>query len=370
MVGAIKSLFQRGGGSLLGVELSPEEIAVAQVKQQGSGIKLEQYATIAMPEGAMEEGRILDPDLVGMTLTELLEDRKIKPGPVASAIPGREVIVRLLKLSADLSDGDLRQVVLQQEAELYIPFDRDAADIDYQILGVEADEDGTPQREVLLVATPKEVVDNYLEALRAANLQPRCIEPASFSILRSIQSQLPLSRQEAVAVVAINYESTEINIVVAGVPQFTRTIAMGTLQMQDVLGQALNTPASSTGPLLQSLKLPIVRADDSAMGEIQSGSSSAAGTAVARVLTELAEEIQRSIDFYANQENSATVSQILLAGSGTIVRQIDLFFSQQLNLTVQLANPLSGVTLPASVEVPEERQAAVGVAIGLGMREF
>lgn len=369
MVGAIKNLFQRGGSSLLGVELSPERITVAQVKQQGAGLKLEQYATTDMPEGAMEEGRILDPDLVGMMLTELLEERKIKPGPVASAIPGREVIVRLLKLSADLSDGDLRQVVLQQEAELYIPFDRDAADIDYQILGVEADEDGTPQREVLLVATPKEVVDNYLEALRAANLQPRCIEPASFAILRSIQSQLPLGRQEAVAVVAINFESTEISIIVAGVPQFTRTIAIGTAHMQDVLGQALNTPATSTGPLLQSLKLPIVSADDTT-SEVQSSSSSAAGSAVARVLTELAEEIQRSIDFYANQESSTTVSQILLAGSGTIVRQIDIFFSQQLNLTVQLANPLSGMTLPTSVDVPEERQAAVGVAIGLGMREI
>ncbi|MEO0852428.1 MAG: type IV pilus assembly protein PilM [Cyanobacteria bacterium J06648_11] len=368
MVDAIRNLFRGGSDSLLGVELSSEKIAVAQLKRQSSGVKLEQYVTAEMPEGAMEEGRILDPDLVGMTLTELLEENKIKPGPVASAIPGREVIVRLLKLSADLSDGDLRQVVLQQEAELYIPFDRDAADIDFQMLGIEADDDGNPQREVLLVATPKEVVDNYLEALRAANLQPRCIEPASFAVLRSIQAQLPLSREEAVAVVAIGYESTEIGIIVAGVPQFTRTIAIGTAQMQEVLGQALNTPASSTASLLQSLKLPIVRADESAMNEAPS--SSAAGASVARVLTELAEEIQRSIDFYANQESSTTVSQVLLAGSGTIVRQIDLFFSQQLNLNVQLANPLSGVIVPTSVDIPEDRQASVGVAIGLGMREF
>ncbi|MFS8907251.1 type IV pilus biogenesis protein PilM, partial [Synechococcus sp. OH2] len=237
------------GGSrtqtLLGVDINAERIAVAQLKKQGNGrYRLVHYHSVEMPEGAMIEGRILDPDTVGLTLANLLNEYKVPTNlPVATAVPVREAIVRLIRLPADLPADELRRVVLEQEAELYIPYPRDQADVDYQPLGLDLSQDGIERIEVLLVAIPKEVVDNYLAVLQAANLKARCVELASFSLIRTIRDQLTqYSPQEAVLLSSIGYDSSEISILVNGIPQFTRTVNIGTIHMRQVLAQALNLP--------------------------------------------------------------------------------------------------------------------------------
>ncbi|MGK7906027.1 MAG: type IV pilus biogenesis protein PilM [Synechococcus sp.] len=361
-----KNLFSGGGrNNLLGVDLTPELISVVLMKQQGAGIKLANYASTPMPVGAMEDGRVLDPIAVGSTLRQLLGDNRIKQSAAAGAIPGREAIVRLLRLPPDLQEDELRDTVLNQEAELFIPFPRDEADIDYQPLGIQVSPDGTEEMEVLLVAVPREIVDNYAEVLNAAGLEAKSIELSSFAIIRSIQDQLvQFGPQEAVALAAIGVESTEIDIIVSGIPQFTRTIGIGTAQMQEVLGQALNVPASTADNLLKSIKLPLVDVD---LGERPAGNPGS--SAVARVLVDLADELQRSIEFYASQDGSAPVVQILLAGAGATLGDIDVFMGQQMGQTVILANPLGGVSIPSSIDISEAERPSLGVAVGLGLRE-
>ena len=362
-----KGLFSGGGSdTLLGVDITPETISVAQLKQQGSNLKLDKFLTTSTPNGAMEDGQIFNPEAIGIALSELLSDNSIKQTQVASAIPGREAVVRLLRLPADLPEDELRNTVLNQEAELYIPFSRDEADIDYQPLGITVSPDGTEETEVLLVATPKNIVDNHLAVLAAASLTPVCVELASFSLVRAIKDQLAqYSQSEAIALASINYDATEISIVVSGIPQFTRTINIGTAQMHQVLGQAINVPAATADSLLKALNLPIVDAEEGGGGRPTNPGSAA----VARVLTDLADEIQRSIEFYGSQDGSASVVQILLAGTGATLKEVDVFLSQQLNQTVLPIDPLGNLAVSSGVEITDAARPAVAVAVGLSMRE-
>jgi type IV pilus assembly protein PilM len=56
---------------------------------------------------------------------------------------------------AELDDKELREMVLNHEAGLYLPYPREEADVDYQKLGYFVDEDGIEKVQVLLVATRK-----------------------------------------------------------------------------------------------------------------------------------------------------------------------------------------------------------------------
>lgn len=365
------------GGSktqtMLGVDINPERIAVAQLKKQGNGrYRLAHYHSVEMPEGAMIEGRILDPGTIGLALMNLLNENKVPTNlPTATAVPVREAIVRLIRLPADLPADELRRVVLEQEAELYIPYPRDQADVDYQPLGLDLSQDGIERIEVLLVAIPKEVVDNYLEVLRAANLKVRCVELASFSLIRTIREQLTqYGPQEAVLLSSIGYESSEISILVNGIPQFTRTVNIGTIHMRQVLAQSLNLPISRTGDLLQSLKLPLISPTDVLSTGEQPITGNPGVTAVMRVISDLADEIKRSIDFFINTESSAPVIKVLLAGPGASIGQMDGFLSQSLSMAVELVDPFGNITVPDSLELPLEERPAMGVALGLSLREY
>ncbi|MEN9205465.1 MAG: type IV pilus assembly protein PilM, partial [Thermostichales cyanobacterium DRC_bins_46] len=355
-------LFGKKSSKLIGVELSPEKVVVSQIKRQGKTNRLTHLAEAPMPDGAMLEGRINEPAAVGEILKELIAQHKIPAGTgVVTGLPGRDAIVRLIRVKADLSEEELRRAVIEEEAPLYIPYTRDQADIDYQPLGLELSADNTERLEVLLVATPKELVDNYIEAIRLANLSVKCVELNSFSVIRTIKDQLAqFSSQEAVVLAIIGYESTEINVIVNGIPHFSRTVTLGTTHMQQMLGQALNMPPSRAKELLSSIKLPVISPTESlATGERVSTNPGVA--AVTRVMADLADELRRSMDFYLNQPGSVPIARLILAGSGAGITYVDGYLGNRLGIATELADPFASVALPDNLEIALNQRPALGV---------
>ena len=163
----------------------------------------------------------------------------------------REAIIRIIPVPAELDEAELRDMVLNHEAALYLPYPREEVDLDYQKLGFFEDEDGIEKIQVLLVATRREVTDSYMDTLGQAGLQVDVLEINSFSVIRTIREQLrQFGSSEAAVLVDVEFDSTEIAIVVDGVPQFSRTVPIGTFQMQNALSRAMNLPASRNPEIL------------------------------------------------------------------------------------------------------------------------
>lgn len=354
----------------IGVELTPDRINVAQVRRKGQSFRLTQLASAEVPEGVFHEGQILDPPTMADLIQELFAEHKLNANVVATAIPGgRDTVTRIIPVPAELDDNELREMVLNQEAGLYLPFPREEADVDYQKLGFFVDEDGIEKVQVLLVATQKEVTDNYLMTFQQAGLDVDILEISSFSLIRTIREQLrQFTPQEAVAIVDIEFENTEISIVLDGVPHFSRTVPIGTHQIHSALRHAMNLkPTRDTGQL-QGMTIPVAPMDS--VGVPQMGAATNPGTvAMIRVLGELADELRRSIDFYLNQGEELEVAQLMLSGPGAAIGQLDEFFSQRLSLPATQIDPISTLALEVEGEDLDIQRPGLGVVIGLGLRE-
>jgi type IV pilus assembly protein PilM len=354
----------------IGVELAPDRINVAQLRKQGQALKLVTLASTPLPEGMFQESQILDPPGIAELLQEVLTEQKIKTRQVASAVlGGRDTVTRIIPVPAELDDIELREMVLNQEAGLYLPFPREEADVDYQKLGLFVDDDGIEKFRVLLVATRKEVTDAYIRTFEAAGLKLNVLEIASFSLIRTIRDQLrQFSAQEAVAIVDIEFENTEISIAVDGVPEFSRAVPIGTYQIQSALSRAMNLPPSRSTDLLQGMTIPIIPSDTlgstSKMGGTNPGSA-----AMLRIIGELADELRRSIDFYLNQGEDLEVAQLLLAGPGAAIGQLDEFFTQRLSLPCSQVDPVTALGLEVEQEIPPTQRPGLSVVLGLGLRE-
>ncbi len=135
----------------VGIELAPERINIAQISKQRQGFKLAALSSFPVPEGIFQDGQIVDSPALAELITSALAESKIKAQRVATAVPGRESLVRLIPLPAELDDRELREMVLNHEAGLYLPYPREEADVDYQKLGYFVDEDGIEKVQVLLV---------------------------------------------------------------------------------------------------------------------------------------------------------------------------------------------------------------------------
>jgi len=366
MFNSFKNLFAKKGNGI-GLEIAPERINIVQLRKQGQTYKLVTFVTEEVPEGIIEEGRILDSPALAELIRETLDKNNIKAKKIATAVPMRESIIRLIPIPSELDDQELKDMVLNHEAGLYLPYPREEVDLDYQKLGFFEDEDGIEKVQVLLVATRREVTDMYLETFEQAELEIDVLEINSFALIRTIREQLrAFGPQEAVVLVDIEFESTEIAIIVDGVPQFSRTVPIGTFQLQSALSRAMNLPTKRDTEMLQGMTIPNTPVDGLRTGATGINPGMAA---LLRVLGELTDELRRSIDFYLNQSSDYEVAQLLLAGPGGGIGQLDEFFTNRLSLPAEQIDPVTALSLEMDEEIPEILRPGLGVALGLGLRE-
>lgn len=352
----------------VGIELASDRINIVQMRKQRQGLKVESLRTFPVPEGIIIDGQINDSPRMAEIIQAAIAESKIKASRVATCIPGRDAIVRVVPVPAELDNQELREMVLNHEAALYLPYPREEADVDYQKLGYFVDEDGIEKVQVLLVATRKELTDTYINTFAEAGLIVDVLEINSFALIRTIRDQLRLfGSQEAAVLVDIEFDSTEIAIIINGVPHFSRTVPIGTYQLQAALSRAMNLPTSRDMDMLMDMTIPAQPADVNKTG--LTGANPGMGQML-KVLGELSDELRRSIDFYINQSEELEVAQILLAGIGGGLQQLDEFFTQRLGFPTTQIDPIRDLSLQVDAEKysPVQRPG-LGIVLGLGMRE-
>ena len=359
MVKAFTNFFGKSSKGI-GIELAPERVNVVQLRKNRQNLKIESLTTVPVPEGIFVDGQIADSVGMSEIIQQAIAESKTKATRVATCIPGRYSIVRLIPVPSELDDKELRDMILNHEASLYLPYPREEADVDYQKLGYFMDEDGIEKVQVLLVATRKDVTQTYLNTFEQAGLTVDILEINSFALIRTVRDQLRLfGPEEAAVLVDIEFDSTEIAIIINGVPEFSRTVPIGTYQLQTALSRAMKLPASRDMDMLESMTIP-----NSGVTGSNPGMAS-----MLRVLEELADELRRSIDFYLNQSKNLEVAQILLAGPGGGLPQIDEFFIQRLSLPTTQIDPITSLSLEIDAEkYPLIKRPGLGIVLGLGMR--
>ncbi|MBD2139765.1 type IV pilus assembly protein PilM [Anabaena sp. FACHB-1237] len=368
MVEALSRFFSKSNRGI-GVELAPQRVNVVELRKHRSKIKIESLTTVPVPEGIIVDGHIANSLEMAEIIQEAIAESKTKASRVATSIPGRDAIVRLIPVPSELDDKELHEIIFDHEASLYLPYPREHADIDYQKLDYFVDEDGIEKVKVLLVATPKEVTKTYLQTFQQAGLVIDVLEINSFALIRTIRDQLRLfAPEEAAVLVDIEFDNTEIAIIINGVPQFSRTVPIGTYQLQSAVNRAINLPITrDTTELAQISILGNNSMDTNSTGLT---SSNPAVSAMVRVLGELTNELRRSIDFYLSQHQNLEVAQILLAGPGGGLQEIDEFFAQRLSLPTTKIDPIACLSLDVEPDkYPIIQRPGLGIVLGLGMRE-
>ncbi len=365
MFSRLSNVFSRKSASV-GLEITPERLNLVQLSAKGQSYRLKKFANLSIPEGIFEEGKIIDSPALAEIIQDLLKEQKITTKKVATAVAMREAIIRMLPVPAELDEQELQDLVLNHEAALYLPYPREEVDLDYQKLGLFEDEDGIEKVQVLLVATRKEVTDSYLDTFQQAGLEVDVLEISSFALIRTIREQLrQFGSREAAVLIDIEFDSTEIAIIVDGVPQFSRTVPIGTFQMQNALSRAMNLPSSRNPEILQGMTIPVSQFDTlSTQGtDVNPGMN-----ALMRVMGELTDELRRSINFYLNQSEDLELVQLLLAGPGGGLIQLDEYFTQRLSIPTIKVDPFESLMIETDQTFSEVERPSLATALGLGLR--
>ena len=201
---------------VVGLDIGSCAIKLVEIEHTRNGRALKNFGMVGVPQGAIVEGSIKDIEAVSVAMRNLFENLRVNNRNVAVSLSGYAVIAK--KIELDRTDETGLEAVIQEEAEKHIPFDINDVNIDFAVLPrVKSDEDeddkkGTaaPQTmDVMLVAAKKDVVEEYINLVNAADLNPVILDVDVFAL----QNAMEISVEDPMGSFAIiNIGANELQI--------------------------------------------------------------------------------------------------------------------------------------------------------------
>ena len=346
-------LFKRK--ELLGLDLGSNSIKLVQLNSGKQGWQLVKLGIAYLPPEAIVDGSIIDSMTVADTIRGLVKEHGGTVKSVASALTGHSVIIKKVSLPV-MSEENLAESI-QWEAEQYIPFPVADVNIDFQILDVETETSG--QMDVMLVAVKKDVINDYVNVIKDAGLEPAVIDVDSFALENMLEVNYTLEPNENVAIVNVGASITVLSILAGGVTVFTRAIPMGGNQFAEEIQKALNISFKDA----ESVKLgQAVEGVDVALVEPM----------MARLADKLAVEIKRSIEFFLGGSAGTYVNRIFLSGGASRSKGLHSTIEERCAIPVEMINPFQNITCNEKNFDPDylsEMAPSFAVGLGLAMRQ-
>lgn len=341
---------------LLGLDIGSGSIKMLQLKESTGKLKVERFGMKPLPAEMIVDGSIMDGLGVVTAIKELATEQKLKNKHVALSISGTSVIVKKITLPP-MSEEELDKQI-KFEAEQYIPFDINDVYLDFHILSQENQSAaGQGEMEVLLVATKRDKLNDYANAVREAGLTPKVVDVDAFAVENMYCVNYDVSPAELIAIVNIGASVMNINILKGGVSAFTRDIAIGGNRYSE--------------RIQQDLGLSLEDAEAAKKGQLPDVNADALHQAIAALDEEVATEIGRSFDYFRTTSPDEDIARIVLCGGCSKIKSLPGKIAEHLGIETSVVNPFKKLDTTAMKKSHEELQRVApeaAVVVGLALR--
>ena len=317
---------------LVGVDIGSHAIKIVEIDQNNKGRFLKNLGIIGLPRNAIREGDIVEQEAVAGALKKLFGNLKIRNQNVAVALSGYPVMAKRITLPA--AKREEIDATIHEQAEQYIPFDINDVNLDFDILdrgepSLEDAAEGDQSLDVMLVAAKKDVIDAYVNLLKAAGLNPGVLDVDVFALQNAAETSIP-GETEGYAIVNVGAEELGINTVVEGTSLFSRDSSFGGSQI--------------TNLIMRHFDVDFETAEEIKVGAVEGKPwDKKLETGVAGVVADWVQEIKRALDFVETTYPNKTIGKIFVCGGSCRITGFQKYLEAHTGLPVRELNPFSGL---------------------------
>ncbi|MHC2994427.1 MAG: type IV pilus assembly protein PilM [Candidatus Atribacteria bacterium] len=354
---------------MFAIDFGACSIKVAKLHKISKGYELDNYGTKLSPKESIANGEILNPIAVADVLIELLRESGMKDRRAIIAITGQKVIIREIVLPI-MEDKELMTGVMW-EAPKYVPYDLDESIIDAEKIEEFEEKDGNKMMRVLLVATPKNIVDPYMEVLKKTKIIPKVVDVVSSANIRSFEHYLSdkeendEDRSIVDIILSIGASGTILTLVEKKSLKFTRNILIGGNDITKEIAKTLNITFEKAEKIKRDTGIVLGP-------ETEEKKKSESEKIVLKILNQIAKEVRQSLSYYKTQSQKVKYNKIILTGGSANIKNIDKFLSEQFEIPIIIGNPLEGIKIDEraiDVERIKKLKESLVTVIGLAKRE-
>ena len=353
MVGII--VLFRKSKSLVGLDIGSSAVKLVELKDaKGGGYRLVKTGMEPLSPEAIVDGAIMDASLVVDAVNRIIASLNVRNNDFGTSLSGHSVIIKKISLPA-MSAEELVESI-RWEAEQYVPFDINDVNLDYVVL----ETGGGDTMDVLLIAVKKDKIGDYTSVITQAGKTPVLVDVDAFALQNAWEANYPVEPGRVVALVNIGASVTNVNVLSGGNTIFWRDISFGGNQYTDAIQKQLT--------------LSFDEADAIKRGEATANHNMQDILPILRsVSDDLAQELQKTFDFFIATTSTEKIDQIFIAGGCSRIVNLDRQLKERFGIPVEIMNPFRQIDVSGSSVSPEwlnENAPSLAVAVGLAVRHM
>ncbi len=336
--------------SLTGLDIGSKTIKAIELAKEKDTFVLKAAGVIAY-NGVDLEHIQDEKDFVKLaqSIKQLFKDIKINTKNVNISLPEAQVFTRSINYPW-LTDQEISSAI-KWEAEQYIPIPINEAIVQHQVL--ERRQNTTPPEvSVLLVASPRTLVEKYVRLVTMAGLNCISVETELIALSRALAPA-----NQTCLLIDFGARSTDIAISKNGMLMFSRSIPTGGEAFTRAVAQYLGVNPNQAEEYKKTYGLSVSQLE---------GKVSAAIDPVFRIVSE---EIKKAIHYYQTELKGEQPALIVLSGGASGMPEASTYLAKAIGIEVAVGNPFSKVTMQPNVAKTLTAYGPLySIAAGLAMR--
>lgn len=347
------------------IDIGSHNIKVADIKEAGNGkLKVLSVAKRSVPYETVVNGIIKDTSVIANRMQEIFSETGIKPGTILTTVSNDSLIVRNVTLP-NMSEKELSNVI-RWEIEDYIPFSAEYARLDYKILDKTNEE-----MEILLIAVKEEVVRSFEEPFDILNLRPNVINIQPMALLSIVQYQGEL--EAPVAILEIGAAGSRIIIGDKNNVYLSRSFSTGGYEFSESIIETMGFNYENAEDRKKEVGLggEVGKEDEEESIEpidIEDLGNSTSGSGTMLPLAyNIADELNRSLDFFARKKVEQGVNKIYITGGSSKLRGLKELLEAETNQDIERISPFNDFL--TEFEIENEDAPDYSIALGLAASE-
>ena len=260
-------------------------------------------------------------------------------------------------MPAGLSDSDMESQ-LQVEADQYIPFPLEEVSLDFEVLGVNAD---NPDRvDVLLAASRSENVDARVAALEIGGLTAKIVDVEQFALENTIdllaRNLFDMPEDDIIAVADIGSSITTFSVLEKLQIIYSREQQFGGAQLTEDIQRRYGLSYEEAGLAKKQGGLP-----ENYVPEVLEPFKDSIG-----------QQISRAQQFFFSSSSLSNIDHLILAGGCSSIPGIAELVEAKIGVKTIVANPFADMSVSSrvSVQALNNDAPALMVSCGLALRSF
>ncbi len=342
---------------IIGIDISSAAVKLLELSRQGQHYRVESYAVLPLPAGAVVEKSIKNPDVVANVLAEVIKKSQSSLRKVAIAVSDSSVIAKVVQMDAAFTEDEI-EAQTTIEADKYIPYPLEEVSLDFSVLGPSAKSEELI--DVLVVASRIENVNSRVVCFEQAGLTVSIVDVESYAMERTcslIATSLPeKGKDQTIAVVDIGASMTNLTVLYDLSTIFTREEAFGGQRLTEEIQRHYGLTYEEAGIAKKQGNLP----DDYEAEVLNPFKESA-------VI-----QVRRALQFFFSASQQTKVNHIILSGGTVNMPGFATMIEEQIGIKTSIANPFAEMTVSAKVneEYLARDASAMMICCGLALRSF